>query len=251
MSAHLEMIRELERIADLAYPPERTTVAEGWRYRMSGDLGRRVNSVAALLEGDAPLDEQIDHAEAWYRDRGRRAIFKLTEASRPPQLDAALAARGYVEEAAVRVMTRALSWCEAPGDVDLAALPQPGWSTALQRLSGKSPQRAALLPGLVARAEGPARYAAVRAADEIVGVALGVIAEDHLGLFEVFVDLDRRRRGVGGRMMEALAAWASGRGASSAFLQVEEANTTGRAFYRALGFTEAYRYWYRVAPDRR
>jgi ribosomal protein S18 acetylase RimI-like enzyme len=47
-------------------------------------------------------------------------------------------------------------------------------------------------------------------------------------------------------MMEALMAWGVARRAQVAFLQVEEGNGGGRAFYRALGFGEAHRYWYRV-----
>ena len=85
------------------------------------------------------------------------------------------------------------------------------------------------------------------AGGEVIGVAVGVVVEAHLGVFEVFVHPSRRRRGVGRRMMGALEAWGAGRGAAAAFLQVEERNQVGRAFYGVLGYTDAHRYWYRVA----
>jgi ribosomal protein S18 acetylase RimI-like enzyme len=46
-------------------------------------------------------------------------------------------------------------------------------------------------------------------------------------------------------MFEALAAAAS-RGAAQAWLQVNAANQPAIGLYRSLGFTEAYRYRYRV-----
>ncbi len=241
-------IGELERIADLAYPAEHVEDLDGWLLRMSGDLGRRVNSVAPVAAGSLPLGEKIDLAEAWYRDRGRAPIFKLTGAAAPPHLDSALAGRGYWEEAAVIVMIRQVpGGGTMPGDVVLAGFPDRAWRRALRHFSGKSAERVAALPDLVARAPGPAAYVSVLRDGQVVGVALGVVVEAHLGLFEVFVDPSRRRQGAGRRMMDGLEAWGAARGAVAAFLQVEERNQMARAFYGALGYADAHRYWYRVA----
>lgn len=242
-------VRELERIGDLAYPAERVEHLDGWLLRMSGDLGRRVNSVAPADAGRLPLDEKIDRAEAWYRDRGRTPTFKLHAAAAPPHLDAALAGRGYREDAAVVVMTRRVVPAgPVPGDVTLSGTPGDGWREALRAFSGKSAERVAGLPGLIARAPGPAVYASVAASGGFAGVAVGVVVERHLGVFEVFVDASRRRRGFGRRMMEALVAWGAEAGAERAFLQVEEHNIGARRFYSTRGFADAHRYWYRVSP---
>jgi hypothetical protein len=153
----LDAIRELERIADVAYPAERVEILDGWLLRASGDLGRRVNSVAPLDSGTLPLDEKIDQTEAWYRDRGRSPIFKLTDAASPRHLDASLAGRGYREDAAVVVMTRGLPSGEpVPHDVVLADVPDHAWRSALCAFSGKSAERVAGLPDLIAMAPGPA-----------------------------------------------------------------------------------------------
>jgi GNAT superfamily N-acetyltransferase len=240
-------VRELERVADLAYPAESVEVLDGWLLRMSGDLGRRVNSVAAVDAGVLPLDEKIDRAEAWYRDRGRIPMFKLTCASTPPHLDASLAGRGYRVDAAVAVVTLVVAPpATAPGDVALRSVPNHCWLEALQTFSGKSVERVAGLPDLIARAPGPAAYVWLADEGRVTGVALGVVVEGHLGVFEVFVDPACRGRGVGHRMMESLLAWGAGSGAQTAFLQVEERNLPARRFYRGLGFADAYRYWYRV-----
>jgi GNAT superfamily N-acetyltransferase len=240
-------ILALERIGDLAYPAETVDVLDGWLLRMSGDLGRRVNSVAPLEAGTLPLDEKIDQAEAWYRDRGRVPMFKLTDAAEPPQLDASLAGRGYREDAAVVVMSRPVTGQHStPGDVLLRSTPEHAWREALQAFSGKSAERVTALPDLIGRARGPAAYASISGREGVLGVSVGVVVEEHLGLFEVFVAPGHRRRGVGRRMMEAVLAWGAARAATTAFLQVEEGNRAALAFYDALGFSDSHRYWYRV-----
>jgi ribosomal protein S18 acetylase RimI-like enzyme len=69
---------------------------------------------------------------------------------------------------------------------------------------------------------------------------------DWVGLFEIGTVPHRRRRGLASDLVHRLLAWGAGRGAEAAYLQVMEANAPARALYAGLGFTEAYRYWYRV-----
>jgi GNAT superfamily N-acetyltransferase len=54
-----------------------------------------------------------------------------------------------------------------------------------------------------------------------------------------------RRRGLGGEVMEALAAWAARVGARRLALQVETENEAALALYRRQGFAERYHYHYR------
>jgi ribosomal protein S18 acetylase RimI-like enzyme len=46
-----------------------------------------------------------------------------------------------------------------------------------------------------------------------------------------------------------LLDWAHRRGAAAAYLQVTAQNSGAIALYEGLGFTEAYRYWYRALPQ--
>jgi len=76
--------------------------------------------------------------------------------------------------------------------------------------------------------------------------ALGVLQDGWLGIFDVVVDPDKRRRGHGERLMRGLLAWGCEAGAERAYLQVMLTNAPALALYRKLGFEEAYPYWYRV-----
>ena len=58
-----------------------------------------------------------------------------------------------------------------------------------------------------------------------------------------------RGRGHGERVCRHLLAYAAGRGATVAYLQVDAANEVARSIYRRLGFADGYSYHYRTPPD--
>lgn len=63
-------------------------------------------------------------------------------------------------------------------------------------------------------------------------------------------DRTKRNRGFGGKLVNALLAWAAEKGATEAYLQVVATNDPAVRLYRRLGFTDAYTYWYRIPPPR-
>jgi len=69
-----------------------------------------------------------------------------------------------------------------------------------------------------------------------VAVALGRIVLDELHVLDVGTASDRRRRGAGRRVVEALIAAAAGRGCVRALLELRESNVPARALYASLGF---------------
>jgi ribosomal protein S18 acetylase RimI-like enzyme len=77
---------------------------------------------------------------------------------------------------------------------------------------------------------------------------MAVAERELVGLFDLVTHPDARRRGHARALVNGLLAWARQRAAQHAYLQVMEANAAARPLYESLGFTELYRYWYRVAP---
>jgi ribosomal protein S18 acetylase RimI-like enzyme len=89
-------------------------------------------------------------------------------------------------------------------------------------------------------------YAAIGRRGRIVACALGIVESGWLGIFDVVVEQDERRRGHGERLMQGLLSWGREMGAEQAYLQVMLSNAPALSLYEKLGFREAYRYWYRV-----
>jgi ribosomal protein S18 acetylase RimI-like enzyme len=247
MTAPDEEIRRLEILADRAWPPAEVQVRDGWELRVSEPgIGRRVNSVAPREAGRRPLEEKVAQAEAFYRHRGLTPTLKLTAAARPAGLDEFLAGRGYRSEAEVSIQTLSLTVPAAAPR--LPAVPSPAWleaNAAVPSHYGAAPD--AFL-ALIGRIDAPTGFAAVERDGQVAAIGMAVAEEGAVGIFEIGTRPEYRRRGLAREVMRTLLAWGAAGGASTAYLQVMLQNTPARSLYQALGFTEAYRYWYRIAP---
>jgi len=91
----------------------------------------------------------------------------------------------------------------------------------------------------------------IAGADDLVAVACGWLVVDELHVTLVAVAPDRRRQGLGRRVLRRLIREARRRGAGRATLEVAAANTAGRALYGAAGFRLAGRRrgYYRNGDD--
>jgi RimJ/RimL family protein N-acetyltransferase len=261
----LAELRELERVVVDAWPANEVAEHEGWLLRASGGPTHRGNSVATLAaDGDASLDARIEGAEAWYRERGRRAMFQVGPCAAPAGLDAALAARGYRREGAAllaraevaTVLERsreARSSGAAAGDTPLPvrveSRPSAAW-LALNASSSRFASSMDVFRAFLERLGGRCRFVAVCApSGEAVASGLGIASGAYLGVYAMFTRPDFRRRGAARRALHALAQSAHEDGAThQLYLLVEGHNTAARHLYAQCGFRDVYAYHYRVTP---
>jgi ribosomal-protein-alanine N-acetyltransferase len=114
-----------------------------------------------------------------------------------------------------------------------ASLFEPAWDTA---------SFAAMLadPGTLAFVAAPA---AVGAGGEAAacGLIVGRVAADEAEILTLGVARERRRHGIGARLVETLRLAAARRGAHTLYLEVAEGNRAARALYAGLGFEECGR----------
>ena len=77
---------------------------------------------------------------------------------------------------------------------------------------------------------------------------LAVAERGMVGLYDLVVAPQARRRGLGRALTETLWRWGVEQGAPAAYLQVRRTNAVARALYASLGMAEVYRYTQFVAP---
>jgi GNAT superfamily N-acetyltransferase len=126
--------------------------------------------------------------------------------------------------------------------------PWKDWFTAYQKAAGFNKKQMAVRQGIINRITTEKACAAAIMENQVVGVGLGVLEKEWLGLFSLVTESTYRRKHVASSITQSLIGWALSRGANQGYLQVETENEPALKLYSGLGFKEAYQYWYRVRP---
>lgn len=248
-----EHIRLLEELGMNAWAALQTQAYDGWLLRFAGGYTRRANSVQALYPSQLPLDEKIAFCERVYTERGLPPIFKLTDAAQPQDLDAQLAARGYVAAGRTAVQARSLDDLDGDTldltDITTADAPGAAWLDLYYQANDVEVAHYGTARRLMSENRlMPTAFVTIWDTATPVGVAMLTMERGYAGVFDVAVAPDQRGKGYGKRLMEVVLGLARQQGAHSAFLQVMEDNAGARKLYDGLGFKTIYAYWYRQQP---
>ena len=223
---------------------------DGWLLRFAGGYTRRANSVNPIHASTLDLDVKIAHCEAVYAARSQPCIFRLHPAV-ADDLESLLAGHGYRREVETPVLVRALSDLGAVAEDEsrdlgetLAPAVTDEWLAAYARFNQRVDDgwHRRVLESI----EPTTIFVTTYLGAIPVAIAVGVVEQEWVGIFDVTVDPAHRRRGIGSRVVRHVMRWGVGHGATGAYLQVFGDNAAALAMYEALGFGEAYRYWYRV-----
>lgn len=240
----------LERAALAAWPAADVVDVDGWKLRAMHGITRRANSAwTAQAHGTLSLGERLRRTEAFYAERRQDCIVHVTPLS-PPELDSELEQRGYAIDAPVSVQTAALNKLLTEPMLPAGARVERTWFDAWWEVSVRRGRYAAVpdhFGGLLQRLGDRALYAVAELQGETAAVGLGVVDGEWLGVFGMHTLPLQRRRGLGSRVIRALAHSARDLGVTKAYLQVERDNVGALALYRHLGFVEHYSTHYRLA----
>jgi len=249
-------ILAIERVAFEAWPAAEAQALGGWRLRFNHGVTSRGCSVwPGPGAADTPLAARIAAVERFYAERGAAASYQISPAADPPELDAALAARGYETTVPVSVelsSAGAVAALAAPRGAE--ALCSDALSEEWFEISGRRGRfqgdAVAVYRALLERLHGRAGFALVRAGGEAVAVGLSVAAPPWAGVFSMLTLPAWRGKRLGEAVLGAIARWAQGRGASRLYLQVESDNAPARRLYARVGFAPRYEYRYRREAPR-
>jgi N-acetylglutamate synthase len=230
-------VPELQRLMVDAWPPVERRWVGGWLLRAAGGWTNRANSVLVTGEPDRPLSQALEHALAWYADRGlplRLALAGPVGFDPPPLLPG-----GTVQARALTMTapTAAVARQADPGHpVEVGSVLTDPWWQVYRRSRSVD-------PGWTPRVlTGSPKQLFARVGDR--AVARVGLAHGWAGLAAVYVDPAARGAGLARVLSTALAAAALDRGASWTHLQVESDNPVAQHLYRRLGFTVHHEYCY-------
>lgn len=238
------LICELDAHAAAAWPATITReTPAGWLLRATPGLDRgRSNHALPPLRALVPaeLPAALDAVAGFAAEHGVATGIQVGPAHLHAALDAELDARGWGARWPTAVLVAAADGvARRAEDLVVDDHASPDWLAAWARCEGREDVQAHA-DTVFALLAGRARFA--RLGQDAAGMA---VAGDGLtGLFCLAVAPQRRRDGLGTRLVRALAAEAA---QARVYLQVEQSNAAALALYARLGFSPAYRYRHRVA----
>jgi GNAT superfamily N-acetyltransferase len=187
-----------------------------------------------------------DALEAPYRARGFPPVWRLTPLA-PAGADELLAGAGYRRIDESLVQRAALDdRFVVDREVRIAAQPSDDWLAGFAALSPVAPQHRETMARMLRSIAAPVGFVQVDDDGQPIAFALGVVDGDYVGLFDVLVAPQARRRGLARRLTQSIGAWGRSHGAQFAYLQVVATNTEALPLYADLGFETVYSYAYRV-----
>jgi ribosomal protein S18 acetylase RimI-like enzyme len=247
MTLPFARIAEIEAATYRCWPAAEVVEYDGWQLRYADGFSRRANSVYPAAPSTLDLGLKLDWCRSWYAERGLDLVVRQTPATEPG-LDDVLAERGFTEEGRTDVMAMQLPVADGPPYL-ITGAPSALWWEAMAELWGIGADRREAWRAIIDRIDLPGGYGLVIDGNVPTAAGLAVADGPWVGLFEVVVADQWRRRGIGRDLTRSLMAWGKSQGAQQAFLQVVAQNLPAIEMYLRLGFTRTYGYWYRRAPE--
>lgn len=247
-----ESVLFLEELQNNAFPALQTVMYDGWSVRFGGGFTYRVNCANPMYPETLPVGEKVRYVENLYRESGlSMAIFKLHEGMDMYTMLSCqneLNSRGYETERVGNIFLCDLTSFEKTPNVEVRVESQmtEEWLEGFLTMNGTVEHQKTAAGEMLKNIHYPIFAASIWEEGRMIACGLGVAERGHVGLYDIFVDKDCRRRGLGGDICTAIMNSGKAMGCNTAYLQVLAENTGARALYRKLGYREDYEYWFRT-----
>lgn len=242
-----QLCRRIEEASLNAWPALHQILLDGWVLRFARGFTKRANSIVPLYPAEQSATDKVRYCENLYAREQLKTIFRLTTVVDNSALDTLLAERGYQRVDPTLVLACNLADGNFTRHPLFRQLPRAEWLDAYAHNAAVPANAQQLHATLLQGIRTDHAFGVIGAADAATTCGLAVLERELVGLFDIVTHPDSRRRGDARNLVESLLYWAQQSGAQHAYLQVMETNAAARALYRALGFVDLYRYWYRVA----
>lgn len=237
-----DLLRRIEWAAVRGWPALESREIDGWLWRFTSGGSIRANSVAALNYTGTDVGATIETIEALYRSKNAPAVFTVSDASRPSDLDDRLAACGYARgEDHITMARSVLPATTLPPSCIANPSPPPGWMDAY--LSGLSLDRRAIAPRLIANLPNAGVIFVGHLSNDITRTSGLTVIDGRLASVQCMATLPTARgRGGAKAVLAAIEATALQHGATTLYLQTGGDNAAARALYAGAGFEIIGRY---------
>ena len=229
------VLRDIEAAAVRGWPAIETVLVDGWLWRHTSGGSVRANSVATVTFDGDDVKTSIDDIESLARGNRVAACFTVSDVSVPEDLDARLAARGYVRGDDHVTMAKSIdAHAGHPDGVSIASTPSPEWIDVY--LSGLSSDRRAMAPRILQRLPSSARFVGASSGGRLISSGM-TIPDGSVASVQCMATLAEARRGGGAqRVLAAIEHTAAQHGCKTIYLQASGDNHGALELYERMGF---------------
>ncbi len=242
-------IQKMEELSMNAFPSLQTQLLDGWILRFSNGYAKRANSINPLYNSQADIKQKIETCENVYQRKGLKVIYKLTTQVFPDELDKILEQRGYNLTGVTSVQLLSLEERETFLSNKALIYNQldETWFTNFCELNHIDDIDQQTLKQMLRNINADVCYVClINNKSEILACGMGVLEEEWIGLYDIVTSEKHRNKGYGIELVSSILNWGKMHGAKKAYLQVMLNNTSAIGLYAKLGFSEVYKYWYRI-----
>lgn len=249
-------IKQLEELSLLHWPALATEYMDGWKLRMTNGYTKRANCISTLHNTSKQLQINIANCEDRYRAIKQPTVFKVTPFSQPsldetlekldyelldPSLMLQLDLKQLPEQAPIlKIDTKNVLAIRIEDHISLRWLQQYcEFNNVDERFIPTMIDMMAAMPGKI-------QLASCIAEGETVALAMAVLDNEVVGIYDVVTKPSHRSLGLCTYLLWHLLQHCGELQAKYSYLAVVEANEAAKHVYAKLGYSFAYRYWYRV-----
>ena len=249
MNMEAEVLLHQELLTN-AWPARTIILQNGWVLRLSEGVTRRVNSVLPIrYVGDSLLDD-ISVVERIYRERDMPVIFQVPDYFEPPNLKETLLSLGYESIDETLVMTSSINEIsKIEKNKNLNSFIEhelsDKWLTALGNLSNYSHATIDGQEQIIKRIPFKTKAFCYGELDnQIVAVGLAIIEREYLGIYDLVIHPNYRRRGIAQSLIVKMLQWGKENSAKHVYLTVQGDNFGAIVLYNKIGLKDRYHYRY-------
>lgn len=238
---------QIESMLMRTWPSLEETTYDGWILRYSNGYTKRSNCINPIYESYFDIKEKFTFCEKTYEIKKLPVIYKIIDFKVGLEIDNLLEDRGFEkfdETAVYEVEIENLDF--DLDDLNVTWEFNEKWFEFYSSENSLDKIEKSVLKSILLKNEKNEFYIYKQIEDEIVAGVLGVIEDDNLSIFNVYVKEKYRQKGYGKEVVEGALIEGRKRNVKRAYLQVKMDNDKAIKLYKKMGFVEKYRAWYRV-----